>query len=1231
MYLNRKQQQFDADFDWRLTVLFSFNKRYSKLLGKAISCLLVLFLFAGLLPFENMPASAEAHSFMSSSSAEISSETRDFAATEQKFEQEYVPGEVIVRFKNNVNFASQIRALENNYRNLNLDIAERLPFDTVLLHTSDTEAAVTALNDNPGVEFAQPNFIYQLRDSTIPDDPFWNCQWGMHSPPQHLHGVQAVEAWEHTKGSDEIIVAVIDSGIDYHHEDLSENMWVNLGEIPGNDLDDDNNGFIDDVHGYDFFDMDPSPTDDDGHGTHVAGIIAAGKNNSVGIAGAAPEVSLMAVDIFSQFGGTTTDVIVEAINYAADNGAQIVNMSFGGPVFDPAMYEAIAAHPDVLFVAAAGNDRFNIDVTEDSPAGFTIDWHIDHDVDPATPNVLFPALPHIMSVAALSPVNGVLAGFSNYGVRAVDLAAPGEFILSTLPQFNPGAAIAVDNDTYQTMFWGFGAEDLANADDVSDSLIRVVDNFFDLTPSSTIAAQGGKPILLVDDDQSEEGLLDVSAIYTQALTDAGYEFDKIIVESSADAPTSTIANATSTHSAIIWFTGESNFSCQLEFIPNLTASDQKSLSDYLDDGGKLFLSGRDAGFDITDTDFYRHYLKAEFQAEKHSLPGVTGNTFPFDDVTYDFLENKIWLDLLSPLEGAVQVLKYAGYIPYTIKDGTSMAAPFAAAGAALLLSLSPTLGPETVIALLNDNVTSLPELSTKVASGGTLNIAASLEALYLQKYILEAEAAVNAAEAVLLTTHEKVQKARELHDLALTLVNALPAGAGKDDLLARLGVVLSAIESFVETKDVSLTPAQATVPVGLTIRFTASLTPANATNKDIKWFSDNHEIATVDNTGLASGLKPGTANISVKTIDGGFTATSTLTVVLPPTTPPSTPAPTPPETATPTPAPVPAPTPTPVPATVEAQITSNAPTTIELPDTLHIEVPANAIVGEAPRVSAQILPEEQALPLLTEATEADLVPASGIVMLSLTGGEFRSPVQMSLHFDREKIPQGKIASVFVYNERTDRWVYLGGDVKDNVITFSVNRFSKFAVFAIDPVPALQDTQRHWARSYIATLAGMRIIGGFPDGNFRPDSQVTRAEFVSMLVRAIGLEAKPDAAARFTDSSYFGWAAGAIGAASEAELIGGYADGTFAPNRHISRAEVAVIIDRAIRKRLVPVIWTIRGDFEDMKDIPGWAAEGIRAINSTGLMGGFPDRTFRPIRNTTRAEVSAILYRLVAMR
>lgn len=209
----------------------------------------------------------------------------------------------------------------------------------------------------------------------------------------------------------ENIVAVIDTGVDITHEDLKENLWVNDAEkngLPG--VDDDNNGFIDDIHGFNFVDQTSNLTDDHGHGTHVAGIIAA-THNQVGIKGVSPKAKIMVLKSFSEKNGDVTDSI-EAIYYAIDNGAQIINCSWMEKKHTPQLQAAIdyAKSKGVIIVGAAGNEGKDITRRRRYLAEFD----------------------YVITVANIER-NGLLADRSNYSKKKVDIAAPGQHILSTIP------------------------------------------------------------------------------------------------------------------------------------------------------------------------------------------------------------------------------------------------------------------------------------------------------------------------------------------------------------------------------------------------------------------------------------------------------------------------------------------------------------------------------------------------------------------------------------------------------------------------------------------------------------------------------------------------------------------------------------------------------------------------------------------------------------------------------
>lgn len=217
-------------------------------------------------------------------------------------------------------------------------------------------------------------------------------------------------AWRQTTGGG-VTVAIVDSGADLGHPDLAPNLWTNAGEVPGNGVDDDHNGYVDDVHGFDFVEGDGTPQDGNGHGTHVAGIVGARGGNGVGVAGVAWNVRLMIVRVLDAAArGNTTDV-ARGIRYAVDNGARIVNLSLAGPSSTPDLQDAVAYAQarGVLIVAAAGNDGANLANAPTYPAAYGEE--------------------DVLGVAATRQ-DGGLSSVSDYGPGA-DLAAPGEGILST--------------------------------------------------------------------------------------------------------------------------------------------------------------------------------------------------------------------------------------------------------------------------------------------------------------------------------------------------------------------------------------------------------------------------------------------------------------------------------------------------------------------------------------------------------------------------------------------------------------------------------------------------------------------------------------------------------------------------------------------------------------------------------------------------------------------------------
>ncbi|MGE5837882.1 MAG: S8 family peptidase, partial [Acidobacteriota bacterium] len=343
-----------------------------------------------------------------------------------------VPGEIIVRFNRAANQSMRDAVLASRGARV-LKRFDTLDINRVRIAPGQSiAAAVAQFRSRPEVVAVQPNFIRRVIAPAPPNDPFWvaGLLWGMEK-------IQAGATWNgFTSGDPSIVIADIDTGVDYTHPDLAANMWHNPGELPGNGVDDDLNGYVDDVYGIDVINADETsggpedPMDDQGHGTHVAGTIAGVGNNSNGVAGVAWNSKILACKFIGSNGeGNDADAIacfdyIVALKQHGVN-VRVSNNSWGstdGPA--PALQGAIdaAGAAGILNVFAAGNDGTDNDVIQHYPSNL--------------------ASPSIVAVAASDESDG-RASFSNYGATTVDLAAPGNNIISTYP----GGSYAISSGT----------------------------------------------------------------------------------------------------------------------------------------------------------------------------------------------------------------------------------------------------------------------------------------------------------------------------------------------------------------------------------------------------------------------------------------------------------------------------------------------------------------------------------------------------------------------------------------------------------------------------------------------------------------------------------------------------------------------------------------------------------------------------------------------------------------
>ncbi len=345
----------------------------------------------------------------------------------------HIPGEMIVRTKPGFSLAKSENSVIADFGATVLD-----EFDTPgglsksaggeFLHIKlpagvTVEEAMAAMAKDDRVEFAVPNHSYGLPEGEdgkgISNDPDVGKLWGLNNEGQTGGKVDAdidaPEAWTVHTGRNQAegghITAVIDTGISYDHPDLAANMWTNPGEIPGNGIDDDNNGVVDDVHGYNPFADNGDPRDGHGHGSHCAGTIAAVGDDGIGLSGVNKHANIMAVKIFSDSGSTSAAAIIRGIQYSTKMGARITSNSWGGGGANAGIEAAFKESP-ALHIIAAGNSGYDNDKRDNFPSNYPGD--------------------HIIAVAATDHNDGI-ARFSQYGKMNVDIGAPGVDIVSTVP------------------------------------------------------------------------------------------------------------------------------------------------------------------------------------------------------------------------------------------------------------------------------------------------------------------------------------------------------------------------------------------------------------------------------------------------------------------------------------------------------------------------------------------------------------------------------------------------------------------------------------------------------------------------------------------------------------------------------------------------------------------------------------------------------------------------------
>ncbi len=318
---------------------------------------------------------------------------------------------------------------------------------------------------------------------------------------------------------------------------------------------------------------------------------------------------------------------------------------------------------------------------------------------------------------------------------------------------------------------------------------------------------------------------------------------------------------------------------------------------------------------------------------------------------------------------------------------------------------------------------------------------------------------------------------------------------------------------------------------------------------------------------------------------------------------------------------------------VEKPVQAGATTVAEISGKVKVEVPAGAVTGANAIIKTEVMGDDK-------ASGAGLTLLSKVVDITLKNGTLAGKITITLYFDKGKLGKDQEPAAFCYDEKGGKWVRLGGnvDADKGTVTVTVDHLTMFAVFAVAkeaPKPSVvsfKDMQGHWAAETVGRLAAMEIVSGYPDGTFKPENEITRAEVTAILARALKLAPGKAEDLNFADSAAIpAWAKGVVAAAAKEGLVKGYPqpDGTltFKADRPLSRVEMAALAVRILEKK-VGKVTPAELKFADAGAIPGWAKTSVGVAVAKGIVVGYPDNTFRPDKPVTRVEAAAMIFRLL---
>ena len=1120
----------------------------------------------------------------------------------------YAADEVIVKFKpgtDSVNIRSlKTQAAVRSVKKHSLTGSELVK----VTDGSRVEDVIRQLEEDPNVLYAQPNYLYYPRAINV-NDPWFEELWGLHNTGQKVgdtYGVVDIdmdvpEAWDMTTGDPEIVVAVIDTGVDINHPDLAANIWTNPGEIPGDGIDNDGNGYVDDVNGWDFFNDDNTvfdPADDDYHGSHVAGTIAAVAGNSTGVAGVAPNVKIMPLKFIGPEGQGSTSGAIAAIEYAANMGVKVSNNSWGRGTSLPAsgidleLQNAISSSGQV-FVAAAGNDGLNNDLFPDSPSGLNST--------------------NIIAVTAVNNEGG-LASFSNYGATSVDVGAPGVDILSLRP---------VDSSPDPDSAYQYLSGTSMAAPHVAGAAALVLSIKPYLTPEEVI------DVLMSTGNDLDSLEMKTASGKMVNVYNAVYE----VYTTPPDAPT---VSPVGDNDTVI--TGTAEPASLVTVYDNVYSTVINSASAAAGGEFSITVTPQPAGKElrITATDFYDNESAAALVTVTDATPPPVPDIVTPADSSYVNSNNVNSFTFSgTEAEAGVEVKLY--------NNGSDLLGSTTSAGGAWTLTVD--------LSGLSEGSMSIAAKAVDFAG----NVSSASSAIVLTKDtvipIFDITALPDPAPAgdvtVTVAAEEPLQGTPEA-TIEGNMITMAPSGnANEWEVIYQVTTENGIINITVNGTDLAgntgsgsgsftadtIVPDKPciTAPAAGESGYSSSITVSGYAYEPgigINVYKDNVLVGTGTTTSSATGSvynfsitaalgTTGTFLISAEAFDsaGNFSTTSNTVSYTVNSSGGSGPGGGAPPAADDD--------------SVAEEIDPDEETSVELGDDITVEIPSGTFAEKITLVLTRIKDSDKDYDQLVHDENDNLVIGSEIIDISAKDGQQPSKgITVTLRYDTGKVADVKKLGVYYYNETKGKWEFVGGKVNEanGTITVVLKHFSKYAVMEYNRTFA--DIAGHWAKTDIEIMAARHIANGVDEDSFAPEADISRAEFAALLVRSLGLE-QLDSSGRFRDVASGTWYAGYVEAAYSAGIVAGLSDSRFAPDANITREQMALMMARAYKyltgrelaaENPVP--------FADAGEISAWARPGVDQASSAGIINGITADTFAPDENAGRAQGIVMLKRLL---